>query len=263
MGLTSDRGGIRLWRWLWVFLVAIFMFSPSAQAAEPFPGQLFAEIDSQLASGQASQALQQLEKLQKQSGERVEIFWRRAQGYYELGRNRKGEERQNFLRQAETCAQAAMDLDVANDEGYKWLAVVLGAKAADADIGAQINASRLVKEHIEKALVLDPEDDISWLILSRWHYKISQLGFLARTLAKIAYGGLPKASLEQAEKYLLRAIALHDRIAHRYNLAKVYARQGKRSLAIAQLEKALNLPITFPEEAEDLEKARRRLGEWR
>jgi tetratricopeptide (TPR) repeat protein len=241
-----------------VLLSVVYSF-----ALEPIDGQLFGEIDNQLATGQASQALQQLEKLQQQWGARAEIFWRMAQGQYELGRRLGGKPRQDELQQAEVYARAAIAEDPTNDEGYKWLAVALGAKAEDADIGTQVNASRLVKENIEKALALDPEDDISWLILSRWHYKISQLGFFARTLAKIAYGGLPKASMELAEKYLLRAIALHDRIAHRYNLAKVYARQGKRSLAVDQLEKALSLPITFPEEVEDLEKVRRRLNEWR
>ena len=224
--------------------------------------QLFVEIDTQMATDQVRQALQGLARLQNQYGARVEILWRMAQGHYELARKLKGEQRQEHLQQAEASARAAIERDPENDEGYKWLAVALGAGVKNADTRSQITRSRLVKENIEKALALDPEDDISWLILSRWHYKISRLGFLARTLAKIIYGGLPKASMEAAERSLLRAIALHDRIAHRYNLAKVYAQQGKHAQAIAQLEKALTLPVSFPEEAEDLEKAHRRLKEW-
>lgn len=262
--LSPNIGGrIRLGLLLLMFGGGVHLSAVNSSATELLDEeQLFVEIDTQMAAAPVAQALQALERLQDQYGARAEILWRMAQGHYELGRNLKGEQRQKNLQQAETYARAAIEQDSANDEGYKWLAIALGAETADAKIRTQITTSRLVKENIEKALALDPEDDISWLILSRWHYKISRLGFFSRALVKIVYGGLPKASMEAAENSLLRAIALHDRIAHRYNLAKVYAQQGKRSQAIAQLEKALTLPVSFPEEAEDLEKARRRLKEW-
>jgi hypothetical protein len=55
---------------------------------------------------------------------------------------------------------------------------------------------------------------------------------------------------------------LHDRVAHRYNLAKVYERQGRQEEAKTQLQKALLLPVTFPEEAEEQEKSRDKLQKW-
>jgi hypothetical protein len=142
------------------------------------------------------------------------------------------------------------------------LAIALGAQAKESDTEAQIRLSREVKESIEKAIVLAPEDDIAYLVLSRWHYKISALDFFARTFAKLVYGGLPESSLGDAQQLLWRAIALRDRIAHRYNLAKVYERMNRREDAKAQLQLALLLPVTFPEEAEELEKARDKLKAW-
>ncbi len=71
----------------------------------------------------------------------------------------------------------------------------------------------------------------------------------------IVYGGLPEASLKEAEKLLLKAIGLHDRISHRYNLAKVYDKLDSREDVKKQYQRALLLPVTFPEEAEELEKA--------
>jgi hypothetical protein len=96
-------------------------------------------------------------------------------------------------------------------------------------------------------------------VLSRWHYKVSGLGVIARTFARIIYGGIPEASLAEAEKLLLHAIALRDRISHRYNLAKVYDRMELNEDKKIQLQKALLLPVTFPEEAEELQKAREKL----
>ena len=97
----------------------------------------------------------------------------------------------------------------------------------------------------------------------RWHYKISELSFLARTFANIIYGGLPDGSLDEAKKLLLLAIELHDRIAHRYNLARVYERMDLREYAKHQYQKVLILPVTFPEEAEEQEKAPKKLQEWK
>jgi hypothetical protein len=144
-------------------------------------------------------------------------------------------------------------------DGYKWLAIALGAQAKYTDTETQVKQSREIKESIEKAITLAPEDDISYLVLSRWHYKISGLSFFARTFAKMIYGGLPEASLKDAEKLLWKAIGLHDRIAHRYNLAKVYDRMDRQEDYKLQLQQTILLPVTFPEEAEELEKAHKKL----
>jgi uncharacterized protein HemY len=85
---------------------------------------------------------------------------------------------------------------------------------------------------------------------------------MARTMARLVYGGLPEASLSEAEKLLWQAIALRDRIAHRYNLAKVYERMDRREDAKVQLQKALLLEMTFQEEADQQQKCREKLREW-
>jgi tetratricopeptide (TPR) repeat protein len=142
------------------------------------------------------------------------------------------------------------------------MAIALGAQADDAGVRTQIQLSRRVKENIDKALALDPNDDISLLVLSRWHYKVASLGIWSRAVVRVVYGGLPPASMNKSEELLLRAISIKDRIAHRYNLAKVYNQMGRREDALRQLRLALVLPVTFPEEADDLEKARRKLNSW-
>lgn len=188
----------------------------------------------------------------------------RAYDQYELGRASEDEQvRSVHFRRAERFAQQAIEVYPQGDEGYKWLAVALGAQAEDANVKTQILLSRRVKENIEKALSLDPDDDISLLVLSRWHYKVASLQPWTKAYVRLVYGGLPHASLEKAETLLLQAIAKKDRIAHRYNLAKVYHRMGRREAAVKQLRLALTLPVTFAEEADDLEKARRKLNSWK
>ena len=194
-----------------------------------------------------------------------ELFWRKARVQYEMGRvageTDEGKAMACFEK-AEEYARLAIAESPNRSEGYKWLAIALGAQLKYCDAKTQVRFSRDVKENIEKAIALNPDDDIAYLVLSRWHYKVSALSIFARAYAKLVYKGLPEASLDQSKQFLLKAIQLKDRIAHRYNLAKVYERMGQRKEAIEQLKLALLLPVTFPEEVKELEKAQEKLQKW-
>jgi tetratricopeptide (TPR) repeat protein len=218
-------------------------------------------IDELLIQNETQQAWEILEKIPEGNLTPDHRFWLMAQLQYEMGRAAK-KEALSFFKSAEKYAREAIKENADNAEGYKWLAVTLGAQAKFNDTKAQIRISRRVKDNIEKAIDLAPEDDISYLILARWHYKNSALGGAARGFAKVIYGGLPKASIKEAEKLLLKAIELHDRIAHRYNLARVYERMEKKEDAKAQLELAVLLPITFPEETKEKRRAAKKLQDW-
>ena len=226
-------------------------------------GAEFRLVDALLSRGEPRAALEQLQALETSAALKDEVLWRKARAHYELARiSREDEGRSAHLNRAEYFARQAIAAAPQSDEGYKWLAIALGARAEHADVKTQIGLSRRIRENIEKALALDPDDDISQLVLSRWHYKVASLGFWSKTFVRLVYGGLPDASFARAEELLWQAIAEKDRLAHRYSLAKVYHRMGEREAALEQLRRALTLPVTFPEEAEDLEKARRKLKRW-
>ena len=219
------------------------------------------QVDEMLTHGQNQQALHLLDLISAPDDpDPAPRLWRLARVYYEMGRLDEASADQLLQKSAE-YARAAIKRAPDCSDGYKWLAIALGAQMKYLDTQTRIRQSRQIKENIEKAIELNPEDDISYLVLSRWHYKVSGLGVVARTFAKIIYGGIPEASLDEAEKLLLNAIALRDRISHRYNLAKVYDRMERNEDKNIQLQKALLLPVTFPEEAEVELKARKKLKE--
>jgi len=218
------------------------------------------KIDELLFQGENQEALHLLEDSSQNGLDSVGRLWRLSRVHYEMGRLDE-KKASKLFKKSEEYARAAIAEDSVSSDSYKWLAIALGAQAKYSDTKTQVRQSREIKESIEKAITLNPEDDISYLVLSRWHYKISGLGTLARTFAKIIYGGVPKASLAKAEELLLQAIALRDRISHRYNLAKVYDRMERGVDAKIQLQKVLLLPVTFPEEAEELSKTQNKLEE--
>lgn len=245
-----------------LFIIALLWvaFSTPCFASEQSPYQA---IDALLMNGENQQAFEILSTLLDNGEGHEEILWRMARAQYEMGRLVETDDKNDqralaFYQEAEDYARAAIAEAPGKSDGYKWLAITLGVKMKYGDFETQVKQTWEIKENIDKAIALTPDDDIAYLVLSRWHYKLSELGFWARSLASMIYGELPKASFEQAEALLLKAISLHDRISHRYNLARVYDRMERREDAKVQYQKALLLPVTFPDEVREQEKARTR-----
>jgi tetratricopeptide (TPR) repeat protein len=77
----------------------------------------------------------------------------------------------------------------------------------------------------------------------------------------MVYGGLPDASLEEAEKLLRQALTVRQRPIHHYNLARVLEETDRRKEAISELEKAVMLDPTYPHEQVEIDAAKKMLME--
>ena len=217
-------------RWQIVTVVLMFIFMPLFTPSKALCGVhevyttplTFEKIDELLTQGDNQQAWEMLENPPYDSPNTANRLWRMARTQYEMGRLAE-KNAPEYFKEAAKYARAAITIDPDSSDGYKWLAIALGAQAKYSDTKEQVHQSREIKESIEKSIALNPDDDISYLVLSRWHYKVSGLGTIARAFANIIYGGVPKASLAEAEKLLWQAIGLHDRISHRYNLERFIA----------------------------------------
>jgi tetratricopeptide (TPR) repeat protein len=66
---------------------------------------------------------------------------------------------------------------------------------------------------------------------------------LKRVLAKALYGDLPVTTNEEAEKCLLKAIAINpNRLMHYIELGRIYTEMGRKEEARKNLEKGLAMP---------------------
>jgi len=256
-------------RWQTIIVVLCFIFMPLLTSNNALCGgdeeypitPPFQKVDELLTQGENQQAWEILQEHPEDSPYPAERLWRMARVQYEMGRLADKDVPKHFKR-AEKYARDAIAKNPNNSECYKWLAIALGAQSKYSDTKDQVRQSWEIKESIEKAIALNQDDDISYLVLSRWHYKVSALGGFARTFARVIYGGVPKASLEKSEELTLHAIKLHDRVAHRYNLAKIYNRMDREAEMLEQYRRALLLPVTFPEELKEKDKARKKLQNW-
>jgi tetratricopeptide (TPR) repeat protein len=130
-----------------------------------------------------------------------------------------------------------------------------------ADLKTQLARSRLFKLEAERAIALDPHQDIAYYLLGRWNLEIASVGFLSRTYVKLVYGELPRASYGDAIADFRKAVALApNRIIHHGGLAEAYESAGDKALALAELRQCVTMKPAGPEDEEARGDALKRLS---
>lgn len=103
--------------------------------------------------------------------------------------------------------------------------------------------ARFVKSEAEKAIALDPHQDIALHVLGAWHYTVARLNPVLKQIAQTLYGSLPQASLQASAEYLRRAVsAKPESLMHQAALAMTYAAMGQKEKAQQALSAAEALP---------------------
>ena len=140
-------------------------------------------------------------------------------------------------------AQRAAALAPRNAEAHLSIAISYGKMLPYMDTKDQIEASRDIKDSVDKAIELDPENDLAWHVLGRWHRTLSDVNLIKRRIAAILYGKLPQTTTEEAVKCFEKAIELNpSRLMHYVELGRAYAQMGKTAEARRFIEKGLAMP---------------------
>jgi Tfp pilus assembly protein PilF len=109
----------------------------------------------------------------------------------------------------------------------------------------QIDNSKQVRAEIDKALELDPNNDLAWHALGRWHRRMDEIGGAKRFFGSIMYGSIPKGSYAESEKALRKAIELRpDFVNHWLELGRTLVAEKKTDEAAQAFQKAIDLPKT-------------------
>jgi tetratricopeptide (TPR) repeat protein len=157
----------------------------------------------------------------------------------------------DLVKQALACSLEAVTLDGNSADAHACLAVAYAKSCAFADLKTELAYSRLFKLEAEKTIALDPKQDIAYYLLGRWNYAIANAGFFARAYVKLIYGGLPKASYQDAIADFHKAIALApNRIIHHAGLAMACEAAGEKTLALAELSRCQGMKAAGPEDEE-------------
>jgi len=154
-------------------------------------------------------------------------------------------------------ARRAAALQPDNAVNQLSLAISYGKLGMYSDVRTRIEYSRLVREHAERALALNPDYDYAHHVLGRWNYEVASLGAGTRFIVKLIYGGLPPASIAEALRHLRRAVELSPRDpSHRVELGFALLAGDQPEAARTAFEAALQLPPQQKFDREELQRAR-------
>lgn len=206
-------------------------------------------LDLKLDAAQALVYYQQAEKMQP---ENADILVRIARQYRHLMADaRSSAEKLKLGKTALVYGERAATLAPTNSDAQLSTAISYGKLLPLQDSKEQIRCSKLIKAGADKAIKLNPRNDLAWHIAGRWHRNVADISGFKRAIAAMVYETLPDASTEEAVVCLEKAIAINPhRLIHYIELGRTYAQMGKKEEARKYLEKGLAMPNTDKDDPE-------------
>ncbi len=195
-----------------------------------------------------------------QDPDNAQAHWRLSRLYVSMGESippENQEKRQPYYEKAVMHAEACIAIDETLADGHTWLAASLGVLADNIGPREKIVRAAIIKNELDRALELNPEDDIALSILGSFNREIAGMGWVEKIFAKTFLGKVPKASEEEAEALLKMAIAINPRvIRHYHELGKLYKDMDRYEEAITVLKEALTQPILMKSDERRLKNIR-------
>ena len=222
---------------------AVLFFS-NVIARGDSPDEFIKKGDSFDVSLQAPEALQAYKQAERKRPNDPSLLVRIARQYRHLMSDAQTAEEKVRLgsiallygKRAAVLAPADSDAQLSSAISYGKLVPYLEKKEQVAD-------SIKIKAAAERAVKLNPRNDLAWHVLGRWHREVSAVSSVKRALAGMMYEKLPEASNAEAVTCFQKAIELcPNRPMHYIELGRVYAQMGQKVDARRFLEKGLALP---------------------
>jgi len=222
---------------------------------------LIKEADALDAQERTLDAIQVLKQAEKVDPNDPKVLVKLSQDYSDAIDVAK-EQSQKFanatlcLRYAEKAVRAAPD----DSDAHTCLSVAYGKMTDFVDNKTKMEYSIVIKSEAEKAVGLDPKNDVALLILARWNFEMATLNPFLKGIAETLYGKLPPASKDTALEYFQKAIACApDRIINHAEYARALEAIGKTQEAKAQWLKVTQLKATDSEDRSYMAEAQKYL----
>ncbi|XP_075281608.1 regulator of microtubule dynamics protein 3 isoform X2 [Opisthocomus hoazin] len=182
-----------------------------------------------------------------------DFLWRLARAHSDMCRLAEDmDEKRSYASEGKEELEIALQKWDQCAECHQWYAVLCGQLAEHESIQKRIQAGYVFKEHIDKAIELQPEDPVSYYLLGRWCYQVSHLGWLEKKTASALFEAPPTATVQDALQNFLRVEELSPGFskAGRVYIAKCYRDLGNNSAAVLWMNLASELPANTKEDAE-------------
>jgi tetratricopeptide (TPR) repeat protein len=180
------------------------------------------------------------------------------------GRNKADEKKMtDYYTAAKVYAERAIKLDQQSSEANFVMAMVIGRTAMQKAGRDKLNSVRDIKKYAELAIKYDPNNFKAWHVMGKWFYEISVLNFFERAAARLFYGTLPKASINDAIRAFEKSKELNPGLLLNYlELAKAYKKNSEDAKAKLLLKNMLLLPLKTEDDPSIISEGTALLKKW-
>ncbi|HEY1476190.1 MAG TPA: hypothetical protein VGF37_00775 [Chthoniobacterales bacterium] len=239
--------------------VSLTLFTPTGQGQDV--STLIRKADQLDAEEQAGAAIDVLKQAEKISPNNPDVLIKLSQDYSDkIDAVRQRSEKLHFANLCMEYAKKAVREAPDNSDAHVCLSIAYGKMTDFTDNKTKIEYSKVVKSEAERAVELNPKNDLALFILGRWNFDMATLNPFLKGVAQALYGQLPPASKEKAVEYFQRAIAAAPRrIMYHGAYAEALESMGRTQEAKAEWLKVQQLKPTDREDRKYLAEAEAKL----
>ena len=231
--------------------IAALLLTGAALQAQP-ADELIAMGDVFYAKLQAAEALKFYLPAEKLEPTNVRLLEHISREYRHLMSDAtKPDEQFRLGSTAVDYARRAAALDPKDPEAQLAVAISYGRLEPLEGNRQKFDAVHIIKDAVDKAIKLDPRNDLGWHVLGRWHEGLAEVNPVLRAMAQVAFGKLPSSTHEEAAKCFEKAIELNpNRLMHYIELGRVYAQMGRTDDARRFIGRGLSMQDTEKDDPE-------------
>jgi tetratricopeptide (TPR) repeat protein len=215
------------------------------------------------------EAVGELQKILRLDGRNFEALVKLARAHIDIGDlipENGPDSKERKLKEfaiAEDYARQAVRVDPRSTWGHFWVAASVGNIALVSPISKQVELAGEIRDEVEMAITLDPNNGSAYHIYGLWHRKMAEIGRTSRMFAPVLYGrSLPNGDFDKSVDYFKKAVALNPTvIISRLELARSHVAREEWEPARALLKSIPQLPIRFSDDTKHKQKAEQLLEE--
>ncbi|MEP7278406.1 MAG: hypothetical protein ABI813_07180 [Bacteroidota bacterium] len=210
-------------------------------------------------------ALLKYQEILKQQPVNLKALCKSSELCSAIGRRQTSKEKKiEYFVSAKKYAERALQNNPKSSEANFVMSIAIGRMALVLSGREKIAAVDQIKKYAEISIQCDPSNYKPYHVLARWHYEVSDLNFFERSVAKLFYGGVPPASLQEAIYNYEKCRSLVPDLKVNYlELAKCYHRNNQEQKALDMLNKAITMPDKIQDDIRVKEEAKELLQKWK
>ncbi|CAG5895687.1 unnamed protein product [Menidia menidia] len=191
---------------------------------------------------------------QHKDSEDAQFLWRLARASRDLALlpDTEAEQKKRLTFEAFQFAQRALEKDDSCFAAHKWYAVCLSDIGDYEGVKVKIGNSYIIREHLEKAIQLNPKDATSLHILGYWCFAFAELPWYQRKVAAVVFSSPPTSTFQEALEFFLKAEEVDPNFYSKnlLMLGKTYLALKEQQKAQMWLTKARDYPAHTAEDRE-------------